>query len=88
MTFNPSRWEGMNEESIYSFSTGARACMGKKFAMTEGVCFLSHLVRDFRIEPLLEVGESVEEWGARVLEDVTIALTLSVKNVPVRLVRR
>jgi cytochrome P450 len=88
MAFNPSRWEGMNEESIYSFSSGSRTCLGKKFAITEGVCFLSHLIRDFRIEPLLEVGESVKEWEARVLGKITIALTLSIENVPLRLIRR
>lgn len=86
--FNPSRWEGMSEDSIYSFSVGPRACIGKKFAMTEAVCFLSHLLRDFRVEPLLEVGESLAEWKARVLGQTSITLTLSIKDVPVRLIRR
>jgi cytochrome P450 len=86
--FNPSRWRGLNEDSVYSFSVGPRTCIGKKFAMTEAVCFISHLLRDFRVEPLLEVGESVDEWKAKVLGRTTINLTLSIVDVPLRLIRR
>ena len=66
---------------------GPRACIGRKFATTESVCFLTLLLRDFKVEPLLRVGETREQWGDRVFE-AKIALTLGVVDVPVRFVRR
>lgn len=88
MTFNPSRWEGVNEEAIVSFSIGPRTCIGKKFAMVEAVCFMSHLLRDFKIEPLLEPGETLDQWKARILGNVKFVLTLSISDVPIVLTRR
>lgn len=66
---------------------GPRACIGRKFASMESVCFLTLLLRDFKVEPLLRVGETKEQWEDRVL-DAKIALTLGVVDVPVRFVRR
>jgi len=86
--YKPSRWYGIsNDESFSAFNIGPRACIGRKFATTESVCFLTLLLRDFKVEPLLRVGETKEQWGERVLE-AKIALTLGVVDVPVRFVRR
>jgi len=86
--YKPSRWYGIsNDESFSAFNIGPRACVGRKFATTESVCFLTLLLRDFKVEPLLRVGETKEEWRDRVLE-AKIALTLGVVDVPVRFVRR
>jgi hypothetical protein len=69
------------------YSLGPRACIGRKFATTESVCFLTLLLRDFKVEPLLRVGETKEQWQDRALE-AKIAITLGVVDVPVRFVRR
>lgn len=86
--FKPSRWEGVGEDGITSFGIGPRTCIGKKFAMTEAVCFLANLLRDWRIDPLLKAGETVDGWKSRVLSKTDITLTLSIATVPVNLIRR
>ncbi|KIK06373.1 hypothetical protein K443DRAFT_674356 [Laccaria amethystina LaAM-08-1] len=87
--YKPSRWYGVSNESeaFSAFSVGPRACIGRKFATTEAVCFLTLLLRDWRIEPILSEGETKEAWMGRVL-DAKIVITLGVADVPVRLVRR
>lgn len=87
--YKPSRWYGVsNESEVFSaFSVGPRACIGRKFATTEAVCFLTLLLRDWRIEPILNEGETKEAWMKRVL-DAKIVITLGVADVPVRFVRR
>ena len=55
--------------------------------MTEAVCFLTLLLRDYKVEPLLRAAETLAQWNARVL-DAKIGLTLGVKDVPVTFVRR
>ena len=72
---------------IFFKKLGPRACIGRKFATTEAVCFLTLLLRDFKVEPLLRVGETKEQWRDRALE-AKMALTLGVVDVPVRFIRR
>ncbi|KAF8637894.1 hypothetical protein AX17_002517 [Amanita inopinata Kibby_2008] len=88
-TFKPSRWYGVSSESeVFSaFSIGARACLGRKFALTESVCFLAMLLRDWKVEPLLRPGETKDAWRNRVL-DAKVLLMLGVSDVPIRLTRR
>ncbi|KAF9525621.1 cytochrome P450 [Crepidotus variabilis] len=87
--FKPSRWQdvGIDSETFTAFSIGPRACMGRKFATVESVCFLSCLLRDFEVHPLLNAGETKEQWRERVV-DAIFVLTLGVKDVPLRFVRR
>ncbi len=66
---------------------GPRACIGKKFILTEATMLLTLLMRDWRIEPLLAKGETLEQWKTKVF-DVTLLILLGIKNVPIRLVRR
>lgn len=66
---------------------GPRTCIGRKFATTEVVCFLTALLRDYKVEPILRAKETRAEWRARVL-DARLVLTLGVKDVPVTFVRR
>jgi hypothetical protein len=56
--------------------------------MTEAVCFLANLLRDWEIQPLLNEGETVKQWKERVLTKVSITVTLSIADVPIKLVRR
>ncbi|KAF8994035.1 cytochrome P450 [Cyathus striatus] len=88
-TYRPSRWYDVTNESetIAGFGLGPRSCLGRKLAITESVCFLTMVLRDWKVEPLTKAGQSVDEWFEEVSK-CTAFLTLGVGNVPVRLVRR
>jgi len=66
---------------------GPRTCLGRKFAVVEAVCFLTLLVRDWIIEPIMNPGETGEQWRERVMQ-ADVGLSLTVKSLPVRLRRR
>lgn len=87
--YKPSRWYNISSESeaFSAFSIGPRACIGRRFATTEAVAFLTMLLRDWRVEPILKDGENKETWRKRVL-DAHLALTLGVADVPLRFTRR
>ncbi|CCM05089.1 uncharacterized protein FIBRA_07296 [Fibroporia radiculosa] len=86
--FLPSRWEGNGKtDMVTSFGLGPRGCIGRRFATTEAVAFLTMLLRDWKAEPLLKPGESVDEWTKRVI-DARFFFTLGIQDVPVRLTRR
>ncbi|KAJ3761578.1 cytochrome P450 [Lentinula raphanica] len=88
-SYKPSRWHGISNDSedFTAFSVGPRACIGRKFATTEAVCFLSMLLRDWKVMPKLNPGESQEQWRDRVL-DANLVLTLGVRDVPLIFVPR
>ncbi|KAH9973813.1 cytochrome P450 [Lactifluus volemus] len=88
--YDPSRWRGVVAESeeITAFSVGPRTCLGRKFAVVEAVCFLTLLIRDWMVEPIMNPGETGEQWRDRVMQVVDMKMTLSVKALPVRLRRR
>ena len=67
--------------------TGPRACIGRKFATTEAVCYLAMLLRDFTVRPIMKLGETKLQWKERVL-DAKVVMTLGVQDVPVRFTRR
>ncbi|KAF8221624.1 cytochrome P450 [Tricholoma matsutake] len=87
--YQPSRWYNMSpdSESFIGFSLGARRCIGRKFATTEAVAFLSMLLREWHIEPLLKAGESVEAWQKRVT-DAQMIFMLGMRDAPLRFTRR
>ena len=73
-------------------NSGTRSCIGRKYSSTEAVCFLAHLLRDWRVEPLFSVRpngevESADQWRERVFQ-ADIMLTLGIKDHGVRFVRR
>ncbi|KAH9962932.1 cytochrome P450 [Russula dissimulans] len=88
-TYNPNRWRGVTAESeeISAFSFGPRTCIGRKFAVVEAVCFLTLLVRDWIIEPVMNPGETGEQWRERMMQ-AEMMVTLKVNPLPVRLRRR
>ena len=67
--------------------SGPRACPGRKFAATEAVCFLTLLLRDWRIEPLLLNGEDLEGWRRRVI-NAEMKLTLRICSTSLRFIAR
>ncbi|KAF8345233.1 cytochrome P450 [Amanita rubescens] len=88
--YKPSRWyqtENLESELFTGFGVGARACIGRKFAVTEAVAFLTMLLRDWQVEPMLKTGESKEEWKARLFQP-KIGFALGMQDVPVKFTRR
>ncbi|TEB05118.1 cytochrome P450 [Coprinellus micaceus] len=94
-SFKPSRWSASQRTptrsplsvSNVSYNLGPRECIGRKFATVEAVALLALLLRDFKIEPLLLNGETLDAWKTRVL-DAQLLITLGVSNASVRFVRR
>ncbi|KAF8997630.1 cytochrome P450, partial [Cyathus striatus] len=66
-TFRPSRWYGVSDPDLPMFGFGPRACVGRKFAHTEAVTFLAHLLYDWELHVDLKDGESVQDYKNRVL---------------------
>ncbi|KAF9481644.1 cytochrome P450 [Pholiota conissans] len=87
--YRPSRWHDIpvDSEAFSAFSIGPRTCIGRKFATTEAVCFLTMLLRQFKMEPILRSNETKEMWRERVM-DAKLGLSLRVQDVPVRFIRR
>ncbi|GJE92691.1 cytochrome P450 [Phanerochaete sordida] len=86
-TFKPERWYDAHENDLTMFSFGSRSCPGRKFALTEGTCFLAKLLRNWKIEMLAHEGETQQQWKERVVRG-QILFNFGVGSVPVRLVRR
>ncbi|KAK0243729.1 cytochrome P450 [Armillaria nabsnona] len=59
----PSRWYDATEHDFLMFGFGPRACVSRKFVQTEAVCFLAHFLRDWRVEVVLEAGETAAHMG-------------------------
>lgn len=58
-----------------------------KFATTEATCFLTLLLREWKVEVVLEDGQTKEEWKTKYLTP-TLLTTLTLDEVPLRLVKR
>ncbi|PVG04553.1 cytochrome P450 [Serendipita vermifera] len=87
--FRPSRWyKAEYEEMFTQFSIGPRSCIGRRFALTEGVCFLANVLKRYDVRPTLAEGENLQGWKNRVLGSTKIKMTLNVKEAPVTFVRR
>ncbi|EJT98642.1 cytochrome P450 [Dacryopinax primogenitus] len=85
----PERWLDPNTEPGINFSTGPRVCVGKKFALTEGTAILAMIIRDWKIEPMLKDGESLQEWRLRCLDNsVANSLGFGPTSFPLRFRRR
>jgi len=67
--FEPSRWDDeiTAHDAFLGFSHGTRACIGRKFALAEMICFLVMLLRDWRVDVEFENKEAPEQWRDRVL---------------------
>ncbi|KAJ3555774.1 hypothetical protein NM688_g2393 [Phlebia brevispora] len=68
--FYPRRWASpdLSADEMLSFGVGPRVCLGKKFSMTESVCFLTHVLRDWKFDVKLENGETRAEWQDRIMK--------------------
>ncbi|KZO99329.1 cytochrome P450 [Calocera viscosa TUFC12733] len=90
--FRPSRWAEKAELTMDDFITwglGAHACIGRKFALYEMVCFVALFVKTWKICPVLKDGEGLQQWRRRVLEErLEIGITFGPHSVPLALTRR
>ncbi|KZT20301.1 cytochrome P450 [Neolentinus lepideus HHB14362 ss-1] len=86
--FDPTRWYGARDSDLTFFGWGHRVCLGRKFSMTEATCFLSLLLRDWKIEPILQNGESLALWRERVLQMGMRGLAFGVGDAPLKLTKR
>lgn len=79
-----------SDDAYTAFSGGPRTCIGRKFALTEAVCWLSNVLRDWEVTPLLdsENGETLEMWKVRVMGKAKLTLSLSMGNAPLVFKRR
>lgn len=78
--FRPRRWEDPEiVDSFQGFAMGPRLCLGKKFAIVEGVAILSNALRDWKFEPKLANGETAKQWAERILVP-KIAVTLDLRE--------
>jgi len=92
--FNPSRWSSTSEtskhlfEHFFGFSAGPRVCVGKRFAQFEAACFLTLVLRDWKIDIKLNEGETPEGWRDRVMKPVLLATMRMERDVPLQFTRR
>ncbi len=71
------------------FGFGPRACVGRKFAQTEAVCFLAHFLRDWKVKVVLEAGETAAQTWDRIAADATLRGTaFSLGSVPIKFIAR
>ncbi|KAH8097088.1 cytochrome P450 [Cristinia sonorae] len=92
--FNPLRWSNSSETStnlfdqFLGFSTGPRVCVGKRFATFEAVCWLTLIMRDWKVDVKLNEGETREQWRERVMKPVMLATMRMDGDVPLTFTRR
>jgi cytochrome P450 len=87
--FRPSRWYGVSEHDVTMFGNGPRACIGRKFAQSEVLCFLCVLLRDWKIDVVLSDGETREAYESRVMGNAALTGTaFRVEPPPLTLTRR
>lgn len=79
---------GVPERDLTFFGIGPRACLARKFALTEVVLVLTMLLRDWKVSVRLERGESMEQWRLRIMNFSLIGLGFGIQPAPLVLTRR
>jgi cytochrome P450 len=90
--FMPSRWYSTPSnpkpsDAFTAFSFGPRVCIGQNFSKTEGVAFISSLLKEWRLDIKLKEGETRDMYEKRVM-DAHFVMTLSTNDIPVVLKKR
>lgn len=69
--------------TFIAWSEGARNCPGKKFAQVEFVATMATLFRNYRVQPVVKPGETLDQSRKRVLEvvkDSSVQLLLQMRD--------
>jgi len=87
--FLPERWLEPAIEPGVNFSSGPRVCIGRKFAMTEATATMVMLIKDWKIEPVLQEGETLYDWRLRSMDNnVAASIGFGPISFPLRFIRR
>ncbi|KAI1262025.1 cytochrome P450 [Xylariaceae sp. FL1019] len=77
LSWDPTRFTSASNDLItpetgtfMPWASGPRVCPGKKFAQVEFVAVIAYLFGNYRVRPVLEKGETLEQAKARVQEVV------------------
>lgn len=70
------------------FGIGPRICPGKRFALVESLCFIAHLLRDWKLDVPLEVGETKREWETKRMQGALVRMSFGVIPHSLKLIRR
>ncbi|KIJ60055.1 hypothetical protein HYDPIDRAFT_161547 [Hydnomerulius pinastri MD-312] len=68
----PSRWLNVADQDVPMFGFGPRSCLGRKFATTEMICLIALFLRDWKVDIVLDEGDTYERYHARLLETTTL----------------
>lgn len=83
----PVRVSICSPNSLSSCANNTPLGIGRRFALTEGICYLARVLRDWKVVILPEGEDTREQWSDRVLRGYTV-MNFGIGKVPIRLVRR
>ncbi|KAJ6602223.1 cytochrome P450 [Mycena sp. CBHHK59/15] len=87
--YKPARWRDVPDHDVIMFGFGPRACVGRKFAQTEAVCFLAHFLRDWKVETMHRGGEMRQACFDRIMAGASMYGTaFGLGEVPVKITAR
>ncbi|KZV65868.1 cytochrome P450 [Peniophora sp. CONT] len=87
--FRPSRWANAPDHDFFGFGFGPRACVGRRFAQIESVAIITTLLREWKIEPVLQEGETPSGFETRVLGNAgLVGTSFALIRVPLKFSKR
>ena len=66
--FNPMRWIDKSDPGLNDFSSGVRACIGKRMAEVEMITVIGVMCKEYKMSHVPQQGEGREAMEKRVLQ--------------------